>query len=146
MSFGGKNDQLLAQIIKILAKKNILMVAAAGNGGKDALPVFPASYSAVVAVTAIDMSKQIYRYAQPGDYIDVAAPGVDIWVANKEQGGYFVSGTSFATPYVLSVLAINNIYHIDQARLYIKNNHEDLGVKGKDKWFGMGLIKLNCLK
>src|SRR3546814_20736826 len=64
----------------------MLLVAAAGNEGPHAAPVFPAGYPSVLAVTAVDASLQPYRHANRGDYIDLAAPGVDFWSARSSEG------------------------------------------------------------
>src|SRR3546814_9491455 len=82
------------------------LVAAAGNEGPHAAPVFPAGYPSVLAVTAVDASLQPYRHANRGDYIDLAAPGVDVWSARRGQGGRYNSGTSFAAPFVAAAAAL----------------------------------------
>jgi subtilisin family serine protease len=68
-----------------------------GNGGKEA-PAYPAAHPDVIAVTAIDADARIYKKANRGEYIDLAAPGVDVWAAKAGGGGSYRSGTSFAVP------------------------------------------------
>ena len=49
------------------------------NLGPDAPPQYPAAYPDVIAVTALDRRLNIYPSANRGEYLSVAAPGVDIW-------------------------------------------------------------------
>ena len=46
--------------------------------------MYPAAYSGVVAVTAVDSRLEVYRRANRGDYIDIAAPGVNLPVVTGE--------------------------------------------------------------
>ena len=81
MSFAGPRDELVKDEIEELSSKGITFVAAAGNEGPAAEPAYPAAYPQVIAVTAVTKDLHNYRYANRGDHIDVAAPGVDIWTA-----------------------------------------------------------------
>jgi subtilisin family serine protease len=49
---------------------------------------------------------RIYPSANRGDYIDLAAPGVHIWTALPQSKAGYMSGTSFAAPFVTAMLAI----------------------------------------
>lgn len=122
-----------------------LIFAAAGNEGPDAPPSYPAAIKGVFAVTAVDMLSHLYSEANQGDYIDFAAPGVDIWTASSGSEGNYRSGTSFAVPYVLALtaqyLAKNKSLSRDIMMMLLKENIEDLGSASKDKLYGWGLIK-----
>ena len=62
--------------------------------------------TAVVAVTATDDRDGIYKDANRGSYIAVAAPGVDI-IAAAPGGAYDVSsGTSLAAAHVSGIAAL----------------------------------------
>lgn len=106
MSFTGPQDPLLERMIKAAAEKGVIVVAAAGNDGPKAPPVFPAAYADVIAVTATDEKDKLYGKANRGDYVFIAAPGVDI-VAPGLNGGYGISsGTSMAAAHVSGVVAL----------------------------------------
>jgi subtilisin family serine protease len=106
MSFAGPMDPLLERIIKAAAEKGVILVAAAGNEGPKAPPVYPAAYPDVIAVTATDEKDKLYAKANRGDYISVAAPGVDI-IAPALKGSYALSsGTSMAAAHVSGVAAL----------------------------------------
>ncbi len=142
MSLSGPPDDLILRAIEKLSSKGVLIVAAAGNEGPSAGPSYPAAYDQVIAVTAVNKELQGYRYANRGNYIDVAAPGVAIWTALPGAREGFHSGTSFATPYVTASLAA--IYATlaakthDEALLEIQT--KDLGEPGRDPIFGKGLL------
>jgi subtilase family protein len=106
MSFTGPMDPLLARIVKQAAGKGVIFIAAAGNNGPKAAPVYPAAYPEVIAVTATDEKDRLYGKANRGDYICIAAPGVDI-IAPALKGGYDLSsGTSMAAAHVSGVVAL----------------------------------------
>ena len=106
MSFTGPMDPLLERIIKAAADKGAIFIAAAGNNGPKGAPVYPAAYAEVIAVTATDEKDKLYRQANRGDYISVAAPGVDI-IAPALRGSYELSsGTSMAAAHVSGVVAL----------------------------------------
>jgi subtilisin family serine protease len=106
MSLTGPEDPLVHQRLVELSQKGVVFVAAAGNGGTNAPPAYPAAYKdEVIAVTAVDRNQRAFDQANRGGYIDVAAPGVRIWAAllNNEEG--LRSGTSFAAPFVTAIVA-----------------------------------------
>ena len=105
MSFAGPEDSLTEPQIDEL-RPYMAFAAAAGNEGLAADPSYPAAYPQVIAVTAVDKKLKIYPSANRGDYIDVAAPGVNIWTAlpNSQEG--YQSGTSFAVPFMTAMLAL----------------------------------------
>ena len=106
MSFAGPNDPLLGQAITAAVKQGVTIVAAAGNGGPDASPAYPGAFPNVIAVTAIDDHDAIYKSANRGTYIAVAAPGVDI-IGAAPKGAYDISsGTSMAAAHVSGVAAL----------------------------------------
>ena len=106
MSFTGPMDPLLERVIKAAAGKGVIFIAAAGNNGPKGAPVYPAAYPEVIAVTATDDKDRLYVKANRGDYISIAAPGVDI-IAPALKGGYELSsGTSMAAAHVSGVVAL----------------------------------------
>ena len=106
MSFTGPSDPLLERIIDAGADKGAIFVAAAGNGGPKAPPLYPAAYPQVIAVTATDERDALYADANRGDYIAVAAPGVDIIVPALGGAYDLVSGTSMAAAHVSGIIAL----------------------------------------
>jgi Subtilase family len=139
MSFGGRYSAIIAEILQRLARQNIRLVAAAGNSGADSAVYFPASHPQVVAVTAVDVHQK--RYAQAPRQLTepaVAAPGVDVWAADRNGKGFYATGTSFASPWVTALLGLAN--HEGRSLNDSLAQAKDLGAKGFDKDYGMGLI------
>lgn len=148
LSFGGPGDSILERAFAQLTRKPVILVAAAGNSGADAPPVYPAAYPGVIAVTATDAADHIYAMANRGGYVTIAAPGVDVWVPD-DQGGRYVSGTSFATPFVSGVIARMARQAPNDNPVAVREklcrNARDLGAPGNDPVFGCGLLQAGFL-
>jgi subtilisin family serine protease len=144
MSFSGGRDPLILEALDVLADKDVLLIAAAGNEGPGAAPAYPGNHPRTIAVTATDAQDAIFAKANRGSYVALAAPGVQI-VAPGAGGTYLVdSGTSFAAAYVSGTAAL-----ILQSRPGLKpgavreimtGTALDLGKPGPDPEYGAGLI------
>ncbi|MBN9276198.1 MAG: S8 family serine peptidase, partial [Hyphomicrobium sp.] len=125
--------------------RNVILVAAAGNGGPKAAPAYPAAYSGVIAVTAHDSAGRLYTYANHGTYISVAAPGVDILVPALRNGHMFMSGTSMAAAYVSGIMALmlERAPHLrpEDAMRVLSETAQDVGESGRDESFGAGRVQ-----
>ena len=103
-----------------------------------------AAYDPVLAVTAVDRRGQVYRRANRGDHIDLAAPGVNVWTAASISGARPKTGTSYAAPFVTAAAAL--IWQRDPSLSaadlgdMLRDAARDLGPKGRDAIFGDGLI------
>ena len=60
MSFAGPADPRLADTLDRMAKRGIVLIAAAGNAGPNSPPLYPAADRNVIAVTATDMDDRLY--------------------------------------------------------------------------------------
>jgi subtilisin family serine protease len=107
-----------------------------------AKPMYPAAYPSVVAVTAVDTSGKIFRLANRGDYLDIAAPGVGMLHA-KAGGGYATSsGTSFAVPFATTAVArLRQLEPGVNVLDSLYRSAEDLGPPGRDEIYGYGLLR-----
>jgi subtilisin family serine protease len=59
------------------SKSNVLPIAAAGNGGNTRVS-YPAGYSGVVSVAAVDEAKAKASFSQANSDVEIAAPGVGV--------------------------------------------------------------------
>jgi subtilisin family serine protease len=78
MSFTGARDALLDGALKVAYDKGVILIAAVGNAGPGAQPLFPAADPDVIAVTATDANNKLFPDANRGRHIAIAAPGVEI--------------------------------------------------------------------
>lgn len=145
LSFSGPANLVLESVMQALLDRDVSLVAAAGNSGPNADPLFPAAYEGVVAVTAVDRHLKPYRQAASGEHIDFAAPGVRLWTAASIRGGRFRSGTSYAAPFVSAALAALRAtepgFSRAEAVKQLAARATDLGVAGRDETFGWGLVQ-----
>lgn len=146
MSLSGPSNEVLAAAIAAAQAKGIVIVAAAGNNGAGAEPSYPAAYPGVVAVTAIDHELNVYRRATRGSYIDLSAPGVNVWTAAAQGSGLLRTGTSYAVPFVSAaaglVLASHPELGTKAVQTSLEESARDLGRPGRDPIFGFGLIQM----
>ena len=106
MSFAGPTDPTLRRLLAAAYDKGMVLIAAAGNAGPQSEPLYPAADPNVIAVTATDSADHIFKMANRGRYIAVAAPGVDI-LALAPDGAYQLStGTSIAAAHVSGIAAL----------------------------------------
>lgn len=141
ISLTGPDNRILETAIQALEKRGILLVAAVGNAGPSAPPLYPAAYPGVIGVTAIDRDDRLYRWANRGNQVMFAARGVNIRVADPGGGQSVQSGTSLAAPVVSAMLACEQTGQSpDTAVQLLKNRARDLGPPGRDPGYGYGAV------
>lgn len=145
LSIAGVDNQIMRLAVALSSNHGLLLVAAAGNNGPGADPAWPAADDGTLAVTAIDRTMHRYHFANRGNYIDFAAPGVDI-PTQTPHGVKVQSGTSFAVPFVTAMVALHLQAgfeaDLDLIRRSLMRYTTDLGTAGKDPNFGWGLVRL----
>ena len=165
---GGGYSSVEQQAFTAVRTQGVIVVASAGNEHSSSLS-YPAAYSGVVSVSAVDMNKKQAWYSNYGPTVDVAAPGGDSRVdldgngapdgvystlANDASGtrlptyGYY-QGTSMAAPHVAGVAALMKSIYPDltpdqfDSLLASGAITEDLAANGaavRDDKYGYGLI------
>lgn len=144
ISLVGPANVLLEQIIRVVTARGHVVVAAVGNDGPSAPPLFPAAYPAVVAVTGVDAKQRVLVEACRGKHVDFSAPGANMSAAAIESPFGVVRGTSFAAPIVAGLLArqLDTIdkNRADSAVAALAAQATDLGARGVDKIYGNGLV------
>ena len=137
------DNQILHSVLNAAIAKGAIVIAAAGNEGPAAPPMYPAAYQDVIAVSAIDKNQQAYRWSNRGEYVDYSALGVNVLTAKSGQRIGRESGTSIAAPQVTAAIAcLTATYGKDKKKILDKLNVSavDLGPKGKDPIYGIGAI------
>lgn len=146
---GPENTALAASIAELVQARDAILIAAVGNGGPDKSIAFPAAFPDVIGVTALDRRGRIYRSAQRGPEVDLAAPGSGLLLATSIRGAREKSGTSFAVPFVTAaaalILASDPARTGDAVRTVLTGTARDLGETGHDPVFGHGVVQTSAL-
>jgi len=172
LSLGGSGiSKAEAAAIDYAGSKGVVVVAAAGNAGRDVASVGPAGLPNVITVGASDPDDAVASFSNTGARIDLVAPGTDILslrarrtdvalIAGLEgyQAGtafvgpgahyYHVSGTSFAAPFVSGaaalLLASNPSLTPEEVKRILLQSAKDIGAPGIDQKSGYGRLDLKA--
>lgn len=134
VSLVGPRNRVVEAVIARMVARGFIIVAAVGNDGPAAAPLFPAAYDGVVGVTGVDARERALIEAGRGAHVDFAALGI--------HGR--VRGTSYATPIIAarlaSALSAPNSANAQTAINQLRTQARDLGARGRDDIYGYGLI------
>lgn len=144
MSFAGPADPRLRDALARVAKKRVVLIAAAGNAGPQSPPLYPAADPNVIAVTATDVDDKLFPGANRGTHIAVSAPGVDVLVPGIGGTYQFTTGTSVAAAQVSGVAALlierNPSLTPADIRRVLTRTAKSIAPKGRERDFGAGLV------
>lgn len=144
ISLSGPRNPAVASAIARITRKGHTIVAAAGNDGPAAPPVFPGAYDGVIGVTAVDEANRVYRYANRGRHVDFSARGVAVPAIDAKGEVRDATGTSFAAPIIAARLArelrVPDAAAAQKAVRALEAEARDLGPPGRDPIYGAGLI------
>ncbi|MDL2357990.1 MAG: S8 family serine peptidase [Pseudomonadota bacterium] len=116
LSLVGPPNATLERVVGAMVRGGYLLVAAVGNDGPAAPPLYPASYPGVVGVSAVDRQGRALPEAARGPQVMFAAPGNNMLSAAPGAPPFQpVRGTSFAAPLVAALLA-GKLAQPDQAK------------------------------
>ena len=146
LSLGGTEpSETLKDAVDYALKKGVLVVAAAGNTGKDLL--YPAALPQVIAVGASDSQDNRASFSNTGPELDLVAPGTYIY-STWYRGNYFSkSGTSMAAPLVAGVASLVwarwPALDATEVAAKILQSADDVGEPGFDPATGWGRLNAN---
>src|SRR3989440_9812321 len=144
MSFAGPYDPMLALAMKKASEKGVILIAAVGNAGPKSPPLYPAADPHVIGVTATDETDKLYKGANVGAQVAVAAPGVNVMVPAPAEAYQLTTGTSVAAAHVSGVAALLLERHPDADAATVLEvltaSATKLGTDKRDDHFGWGLI------
>jgi len=157
MSFGGTSINTALQTACDNAWNNgKLLIAASGNVAQSGNPInYPAAFSSVVAVGAVDVNYNWSTYSSYGNYVEVSAPGGDgsnsagdIYSTLPNNSYGYMFGTSMASPLVAGLaglmFAANPALTNVQARTILQQCVFDFGTTGWDQYYGYGVVCAYC--
>ena len=135
--------EVLDYSIQSAWKKGILIVAAAGNEDTDT-EQYPAALNHVLGVSATTKQDKKADFSNYGTYIDLAAPGVDIYSTIPWNSYEIMSGTSMSAPVVSGVSALvlskNPFLTPSELMNILQTSSKDLGAIGRDDFYGYGRV------
>ncbi|KOU48277.1 peptidase S8 [Streptomyces sp. MMG1522] len=140
-----KPSTKLKQAVDRALAQQVVVVASAGNDGLggNVKETYPASFDGVLAVASSDRNNERAPFSQSGDFVGIAAPGVDM-VSTVPGGGHCAdNGTSFSAPYVAGVAALIRAKRRDwtQAQIVAQiQQTAERSVAGHDNAVGWGVV------
>lgn len=141
---GGGSSTAEANAMQGFVDDGMMLVAAAGNDGNSSMS-YPASYSSIISVAAVDSSESRASYSQYNSQVEIAGPGSAVnstWPVNTYRS---ISGTSMATPHVAGVAALVWSFFPqctnEQIRSVLNNTAKDKGSAGRDNFYGYGIVQ-----
>jgi len=113
---GGPYSETLEEAINYADSQGVILVASAGNDNTSN-PEYPAYYEPMISVAATDSNDEKAPFSNYGDWVDLAAPGVDVlslrssltpsWFGTAYDDYTFIlSGTSMSCPHVAGACAL----------------------------------------
>ncbi len=145
MSLGAYNpSQTVEDAVNYSWDSGVVLVAAAG-GLDNTTPIYPAGYEHCIAVAASDNRDRRAEYSNYGEWVDVAAPGVNILSTVPNDAYRYYDGTSMATSYVAGLAGFlwstGNFVEDDNLSVRDRLQRTCAPVKG-GKWVRYGRINM----
>jgi subtilisin family serine protease len=136
-----------------------VIVASAGNSGREVADRVPSGLDNVITVAATDQVNARASFSNFGSEVFVSAPGVKILsIAYKNTNigdlsafdrYQILSGTSMAVPHVSGAIALLLQKYpgasLDFVMQRLAESSTDLGAAGRDPFFGYGLLNIEAL-
>ncbi len=144
MSWSGTSSSgILEDAIDYAYSKRVVLIAAASNSHTDRKH-YPAAYDKVIGVAATYYNDEKMFFSNYGSWVDVAAPGYDIYttaVGDKYQSCFW--GTSASTPHVAGLaglmLSKNPTFSIEEIRTIIRSTTDEVK---SNQYIGTGRINI----
>lgn len=137
-----EDSEVLQSAINNAYSNDVLIVAASGNDNTDK-PYYPSSYPHVMRIGAVNNKGIVANFSNYGN-VDVAAPGVDIYTTDLNNGYRKVNGTSIAAPFVVAVAAtiLSTSPHASPEDLsnIIRSSALDAPVNNPELSYGAGIL------
>ncbi len=137
-------SELLKNVIDYAEKNGVIVVASAGNDGKNKKR-YPAAYDNVIGVGSVDKDFDVCSFSQRNEKVDIMAAGNDFTLVNSS--GEYVSnqlGTSFSAPIISGFAALVKGKYPDvdvhSFLNILKAGSLDIKTLGRDIYSGFGVF------
>ncbi|MDG1325525.1 MAG: S8 family serine peptidase [Opitutales bacterium] len=150
LSLGGTGESIvLKNAVDYARAQGSLVVAAVGNEGVSGVS-YPAKFDHVIGVTSVDANGRQSSFANYGEGVDIAAPGVGVFAAWEDEALVSFSGTSSATAFISGALASEisrnpNLSNDQVVDLLYKYSNES-EKPGFDKFTGNGILNVGRIE
>jgi hypothetical protein len=128
---------------------DVVLVAAAGNTN-DGTVNYPAAYPHVISVASTTYNDTKSVGTTYGQWIDVSAPGTNIYSTIPGNRFGLLSGTSMASPLVAGLAGLlktfNPLLNPDQVEDCIKNNTDNIDFMNPNFFGKLGTGRINAFK
>lgn len=146
LSLGVNRDlNSMRRAVNYAESKGVIVISAVGNDGAATLN-YPAAYSNVIGVGAVDENGRVASFSQKNDSVFVSAPGVDLWSTwyTGEDVYFKGNGTSYAAPIVAAAAVymkqLNRSADVEDLKSLLMESVNDAGLAGYDTSYGYGIV------
>lgn len=146
-------NQLITNAVKRAYAAGLILVAAAGNSGNNTV-MYPGALDECISVANLNIVNDIIDNSSSSNrFVDVCAPGNNVFSLTINNGYAVYSGTSMACPHVTGICGLyleksrkenpsfNKYQHRDNVMNMLKANLVDIGPVGFDQKSGYGQIR-----
>jgi subtilisin family serine protease len=139
----------MEEAVKYAVLKGVAIVAATGNDGVEGVQ-YPARYDGVLAVSGVDATERHLYFANRGEQVDLAAPGIGLSAAWGENRAAAFSGTSAAVPLVSGalawLLAAKPGMTVEEAGRLLAEFADDTMAADRNDELGQGILDIRRLR
>jgi subtilisin family serine protease len=148
MSWGGYTSSTTGQnVINYAHNAGVVLIAAAGNDNLSTM-LYPAGYNWVISVAASASNDAKASFSNYGNWIDVTAPGANIYSTTVNATYGNKSGTSMASPMVAGLaglmLSLNPSLTTTDIENCIKNNTDNINAMNGSYIGQLGTGRINA--
>ena len=139
------DEKALKEAVEYAEECGVVVVSAVGNSGSKA-KLYPAAYSSVIGVGAVDSEGVWFYHSNHNDSVFITAPGVNVYTIGKYGGYELKSGASFSVPLVTAaaavMLSIDNTLTPQDIMTVLAGTALDKGDAGYDEYYGAGILDI----
>ena len=136
-----------SQAISKAQNSDIPVIVSAGNDGSDANGFCPARNNYAITVAATRINNSAWEKSNYGSCVDIAAPGSNIYSADRNNNFLYSSGTSAAAPFVSAAAAILKFVIPGITNQQIKDRLKNTAYvpPGWDTNYGAGIVDFKAM-